>query len=207
MSNDNMSIYNDVRSVPEEAKKTISAGKLKGFSDINPMWRIKVLTETFGVCGFGWYTEIKNKWMEKGDDGRVAAFVEIHLFVKIDAEWSKPIIGIGGSMFVNIFKGNFETSDEAYKMAYTDAISVACKALGIGADVYYAKDKTKYNIQQSADIQQEQPKIICPVCKKTMQPVEGKSGKVISAAGFLKQYGKCICCLQKERGKEDNLQN
>ena len=207
MSNDNMSIYNDVRSVPEEAKKTISAGKLKGFSDINPMWRIKVLTETFGVCGFGWYTEIKNKWMEKGDDGRVAAFVEIHLFVKIDAEWSKPIIGIGGSMFVNIFKGNLETSDEAYKMAYTDAISVACKALGIGADVYYAKDNTKYNIQQSSDIQQEQPKIICPVCKKTMQPVEGKSGKVISAAGFLKQYGKCICCLQKEREKEDNLQN
>ena len=27
-------------------------------------------------------------------------------------------------------------NDEAYKMALTDAISVACKQLGVGADVY-----------------------------------------------------------------------
>ena len=31
------------------------------------------------------------------------------------------------------------------KMALTDAISVACKSLGIGADVYWNKDNTKYN--------------------------------------------------------------
>ena len=30
-------------------------------------------------------------------------------------------------------------------MALTDAISVACKALGMGADVYWEKDTTKYN--------------------------------------------------------------
>ena len=30
-------------------------------------------------------------------------------------------------------------------MALTDAISVACKALGMGADVYWEKDNTKYN--------------------------------------------------------------
>ena len=34
--------------------------------------------------------------------------------------------------------------DEAYKKAYTDAISVACKALGFAADVYYREDETKY---------------------------------------------------------------
>ena len=36
-------------------------------------------------------------------------------------------------------------NDECYKMALTDAISVACKALGMGADVYWNKDTTKYN--------------------------------------------------------------
>ena len=36
------------------------------------------------------------------------------------------------------------TDDDAFKKAYTDAISVACKALGIGADVYWEKDPTKY---------------------------------------------------------------
>lgn len=141
----NMDIYNRFKEVPDSAKKTIEAGKLKGFTDINPMWRIKMLTDAFGPCGFGWYTEITDKWLESGADGRTAAFVQINLFVKIDNEWSKPIIGVGGAMFVNVFKGQQESTDEAYKMAYTDAISIACKALGMAADVYYDKDRTKYN--------------------------------------------------------------
>ena len=51
---DNMRIYNAVRAVPEEAKRAITAGRLKGKTDINPMWRIKALTELFGPCGDGW---------------------------------------------------------------------------------------------------------------------------------------------------------
>ena len=39
--------------------------------------------------------------------------------------------------------------DDAYKKAYTDAISVAAKALGVGADVYFEKDVTKYDMAQS----------------------------------------------------------
>lgn len=50
----NLDLYNRVRKVPKEAIKSIAAGRLKGMSDINPMWRIKMLTEEFGVCGFGW---------------------------------------------------------------------------------------------------------------------------------------------------------
>lgn len=147
----NMEIYNRFREVPQEAKRTISAGNLKGFTDVNPMWRIKKLTEEFGVCGIGWYTEITDKWLETGADGRTAAFVQINLYVKVDGEWSKPIVGVGGSMFVNIFKGSQTSSDEAYKMAYTDAISIACKALGMAADVYYEKDRTKYNALESSE--------------------------------------------------------
>ena len=45
--NGNLSIYERMRSVPAEAKKAIEAGRLKGKSDINPMWRIKKLTEVF----------------------------------------------------------------------------------------------------------------------------------------------------------------
>lgn len=141
----NMRYYEMGREVPDEAKRTIGAGKLKGFTDINPMWRIKVLTEMFGPCGFGWYTEIVRDWNEEGADHRVAKFCEIKLYVKADGEWSKPIAGVGGSMFVNREKDYMVSSDEALKMAYTDAISVACKALGIGADVYFAKDRTKYD--------------------------------------------------------------
>ena len=47
-------------------------------------------------------------------------------------------------MFVENQKSGEYVSDECYKMATTDAISVACKQLGIGADVYWDADKTKY---------------------------------------------------------------
>ena len=50
--NDNcLELYDKIRQVPDNAKKTISAGRLKGKTDINPMWRIKTLTEQFGPCG------------------------------------------------------------------------------------------------------------------------------------------------------------
>ena len=145
---ENLEFYNKFRSVPKDAQKEIGAGRLKGFTDINPMWRIKILTETFGPCGIGWYTEIINKWSENTVN-EIAVFVEINLYIKIENEWSKPIYGIGGSkLLMQESKGPY-TSDEAYKMAYTDAISIACKALGVGADIYYSKDRTKYSSEET----------------------------------------------------------
>ena len=68
--------------------------------------------------------------------------------MKIDNEWSKPIQGVGGSSFVTNERNGLYTSDECFKMAYTDALSIACKSLGMGADVYFAKDRTKYDQQE-----------------------------------------------------------
>ena len=139
---DNLSLYNRFRDVPQEAKKTIKGGKLKGFTDINPMWRIKKLTEEFGECGFGWYYEEVERWKETCGQEE-AVFVKINLYTKRNNEWSKPIMGVGGSKMVQLFKGVevVDFSDEAYKMALTDAISIACKALGMAADVYFANDR------------------------------------------------------------------
>ena len=140
---ENMKIYNATRHVPEEAKRGITAGRLKGKTDINPLWRIKALTEQFGPCGIGWYYNVTKQWLEPYGN-EVAAFVNIELFICTDGVWSKPIQGNGGSMFVAEEKSGIHVSDECYKMATTDALSVACKQLGIGADVYWDKDKTKY---------------------------------------------------------------
>ena len=144
--NPNMRIYEAVRFVPEQAKKKITGGRLAGMTDINSMWRIKVLTEQFGPCGEGWYTSDVKYWQDRLDNnGSVALFCSILLHVKIDGAWSQPIYGIGGNTLVAAEKSGLRIDDEAYKKAYTDAISVACKALGIGADVYFEKDVTKYS--------------------------------------------------------------
>ena len=148
MSNvvDYLKIYDAVRSVPEDAQKIIRGGRLNGMTHINPMWRIKKLTEQFGACGFGWYYDIKKMWLENSmASDEIVANVEIDLYVKIGDEWSKPIRGVGGSMFLAQEKNGLHTDDEAYKKALTDAISVACKALGMGADIYWDSDSTKYD--------------------------------------------------------------
>lgn len=142
---DNLNIYNKLREVPETAKKSIAAGRLKGMTDISPMWRIKVMTETFGVCGIGWYYTIEKQWLEEGSEGAIKCFCNINLYVKVGDEWSMAIPGTGGSDFIAKESRGLYTSDECYKMALTDALSVSMKALGVGADVYYEKDRTKYN--------------------------------------------------------------
>lgn len=137
---DNLKYYNSMKTVPEDAKKTIDGGRLNGFTDINPMWRIKALTETFGPVGVGWKTVIKEKRIEQGEGVEKKAFVDIDLYIKTDDGWSEPIPGTGGSTFVESNKNGAYTNDECFKMAYTDALSVACKMLGMGADVYWSND-------------------------------------------------------------------
>ena len=144
---DNMALYNMARDVPQEALKTIEAGRLKGMSDINPMWRIKRLTEMFGPCGVGWWYDVTKKEIIYDEiTKQKCAFVDINLFYT-DPETghdSHAIPGTGGASFVANERSGPYMSDECYKMALTDAISVAAKALGVGADVYYAKDRSKY---------------------------------------------------------------
>lgn len=146
MENKNLTLWNTWKAVPSDATKPIEGGTMNGKTDISPMWRIEKLTEAFGVVGFGWYYTIDRQWLEISPDTKeIAAFCNISLYVKYGDEWSKGIQGTGGNTFVAKNTNGLKYSDEAYKMALTDALSVACKALGIGADVYFGKtDKTKY---------------------------------------------------------------
>lgn len=141
MKEENLKIYNQLREVPKEAQKPISGGRLNGMTDIKPMWRIEKLTEVFGVCGFGWKAPIVNKEIIEGANGEKIAIVDIELYINRDGEWSEPIAGTGGSSFVAKEKQGLYTNDECFKMAYTDALSVACKSLGMGADVYWGDSK------------------------------------------------------------------
>lgn len=192
---DNMRYYNAGRSVPEEAQKSFNNGKFSG-TDINPMWRIKLLTELFGPAGIGWYYEVLSERAEEHGDVTIA-IVDLNLYIKDGGEWSKPIYGTGGNVLLR--KGS--TSDEGYKMALTDALSVACKALGIGADIYFSKDKTKYTAAQERQEapKQEAPKsYVCSDCHKPIEDYKGSDGKVRLTAQDVATrsqdaYGRTLC--------------
>lgn len=203
----NIDIYEKLRTVPDEAKKQITAGRLKGMTDINPMWRIKRLTEVFGPCGIGWWYEITDKRLVQDETTKqTAAFLDINLFYKdpVSGETSKPVPGTGGASFVAQEKNGPYLSDECFKMALTDAISVAAKALGMAADVYFEKDRDKYTALPDQPVAPKEPeKFVCQQCGRVLTPYKDANGKEISvrqhAAGCEKKFGKSLCldCIGK----------
>lgn len=198
---DNLALYNRLRPVPEEAKKSITAGRLKGMTDINPVWRIKALTEAFGPCGVGWWYTVDRKEIVRDETTKQgAAFVDITLHY-IDPESgceSHGIPGTGGASFVANEKNGPYMSDECYKMALTDALSVSAKALGLAADVYFARgcaetkytDKTPENNASAQNFQHVEnlPIAECAQCHKALYKHEegrSKNGKIY-----------CLACLK-----------
>ena len=142
-----METWNKLKQPPPSALKTIKGGRLKGMTDVNPQWRYQAMTEQFGVCGVGWKYSVQRVWSEAGADGQMCAFAEVLLYIRLKSEdmWSDGIPGTGGSMMISKEKTGLHTSDECYKMAVTDALSVAMKMLGVAADIYAGLwDGSKY---------------------------------------------------------------
>ena len=159
-----LEIWNKIKSVPKEFTKPIGGGRLKGMTDIKPQWRYLKMTEIFGPIGFGWYYEITSQWIEDGASGERCAFTNIDLYVKLNDEWSKKIVGNGGSSFVANEKHGPYNSDECFKMALTDALSVAMAKLGLASDIYmgyggkYGNDANTYApAQKTATQKAHQP--------------------------------------------------
>lgn len=144
-------IWDAVKRPPESALKQIKGGRLTGMTDVNPQWRYRAMTEVFGPCGQGWKYEIARTWTDAGTEGQILAFAEIHLWWNDGEQWQGPIPGIGGSMLVAKERDGLRTNDEAFKMATTDALSVAMKMLGVAADIYAGRwDGTKYKEEDVA---------------------------------------------------------
>jgi hypothetical protein len=156
---ENLNIYNKLRTPEAKALKTITGGRISGMTDIKPQWRVMVMTDTFGVCGVGWKYDNVQFTHQIGANNEICTRCTLDLYVKINGEWSAPIHGVGGNRFSSNEKHGLYVSDEADKMAMTDALSVAMKMIGVGADVYMGYSDSKYynksetnNLQDNEDL-------------------------------------------------------
>lgn len=216
MTANNMNYWNAMSRPPKEALKTIGAGRLKGMTDISPQWRYEIMTETFGMIGIGWYTEITDKWTEM-IGSEIGCFVNVNLYVKVDGEWSKPIAGTGGSRLATVEKkGKPEeyvyVSDEAFKMAYTDALSVAMKMIGVAADIYAGLwDGSKYRDPEPSREAKPEPmtddqreEIKCLLADTDSD--EAKFFDFLGVTGFdamtQTHFTKAVNALNKKRGQK-----
>lgn len=195
---DNLEVWNKVKTPPEWAIKKIEGGHLKGKSDINPQWRMQVMTEYYGQCGIGWKFTIEKEWTAEFEK-TVLVFVKINLYVArthspdnvaLLPHWSDPIPAIGGDFLVEQVKDKNGTpyssyNDDAYKMATTDALGKAMTALGVAADVY---NGSKY--ERIAEKQKTQaPQQTTPPQNAHKAP-ESQPGQNVPPAGEVKPEAK-----------------
>lgn len=141
--------------------------------------------------------------------GQMAVFVDVELSYRLGDEWSAPIPGTGGSLFISKEKGGLYTSDECYKMALTDALSVACKALGVGADVYWEKGATKYSAQgKPAEAPPAKPEpVLCHDCGCVIEDCT-ENGRIYKADRIIRETEKkykhplCMSCAKKRKAMD-----
>lgn len=170
-----MEVYDRLAVVPEDARKPIEFGALKGKSDINPQYRIEAMTKEFGLCGIGWRFEVLKTETFACPDGQIMVFMTIAAQVKEGDEWSAPAVGYGGDFIIKLEKGQLKPNDEAYKMAETDALGNALKYFGVAASVYRGmydskhgrRDEQARNEANQSDTKNTAPK---PAPKLTPKP-------------------------------------
>lgn len=131
------------------------------------------------------------------------------MYYVFEGKVSMPIPGTGGASFLSQERNGPYLSDECFKMALTDAISVAAKALGIGADVYYTKDRDKYTDNTEPEppkTKATQPKpepVYCADCGAEIQEYVDGNGKKAGIAKWIdasnKRFGRALCTQCADR--------
>lgn len=149
---------------PVHTKGFQRAGGFKGTA-IKPMWSFLRMTETFGPCGIGWGPE--RPTFETRDAGEeMLVFCTVGLWYIDPSDKSRGLVfGVGGDKYFIKQKDGLRSSDEAFKAAYTDALSNAMKLIGVAADVHMGMfDDNKYvNAMQDEFHPKPKPVAVVPL--------------------------------------------
>lgn len=155
----NLALWDSVARVPPEHLKGFKRGG--GFSGtaIKPMWAIKTMTERFGPCGERWGMDAP-EFTTHAANGEILVYCVLPVWVE---KTNAKIYGVGGDKILSVNKYGPQTDDEAFKKAYTDALTNALKLLGVGADIHMGLwDGNKYV---------DEPKDEKPAERSPMTPV------------------------------------
>lgn len=139
------------RTDPKHTKSFTRGGGFKGTA-IKPMFSYLRLTEQFGPCGTGWGVNEPSFQVVSGDNREVLVYCTVAGWYMLENE-RRMVFGVGGDKVVSYIKANeqynrperWENDDEAFKKAFTDALTNAFKLVGVGADVHMGLfDDSKY---------------------------------------------------------------
>lgn len=126
---------------PSHTKGFTRGGGFKGTA-IKPMWSYRRMTEEFGPVGKGWGIYEPSFQVVPGTDGETLVFCTVSIWYEKPDQMSW---GVGGDKVIAKFSSGTKSDDEAFKKAFTDAITNALKMIGVGADVHMGMfDDSKY---------------------------------------------------------------
>lgn len=120
---------------PDAAKDFTRGGGFRGTA-IKPIWQIEQMTKLFGPMGTGWGILSSPSFqtvIPPAQPGEILVYCTVQLWYETT---NKMVIGVGGDKVVKKTKNGFESNDEAFKSAYTDALANAFKHLGMSADIH-----------------------------------------------------------------------
>lgn len=145
MSSENTKLWDILgRTDPKHTKGFTRGGGFKGTA-IKPMWSYRMMTEQFGPCGIGWGVGEPSFQVVPGTDGEVLVYCTASIWYVDGETLAKTVYGVGGDKVVNKFSTGLKSDDEAFKKAFTDAVTNALKLIGVGADVHMGLfDDSKY---------------------------------------------------------------
>lgn len=138
---DNTALWDKLgKTDPSHTKQFKRSGGFSGTA-IKPMWSYRRMTEEFGPCGKGW-------GICKPSFDVVPAGESVMVYCTVSVWYEKQdqaVFGVGGDMIAGKRGNYFMVDDEAFKKAYTDAVTNALKMIGVGADVHMGMfDDNKY---------------------------------------------------------------
>lgn len=132
------------RTDPAHTKAFTRGGGFRGTA-IKPMWSYRRMTEEFGPCGTGWGVNKPDFQVVQGADGEVLVYCTVSIWYGGSSAIPEAVFGVGGDKIVNKFSSGLKSDDEAFKKAFTDAVTNALKMIGVGADVHMGLfDDNKY---------------------------------------------------------------
>lgn len=120
---------------PKHTKEFQRAGGFRGTA-IKPIYAYQKMTEHFGPCGLGWGMD-KPEFEVVEAAGETLVFCTLPVWYALTENAQCYIFGVGGDKVTSKRKdGTVVADDEAFKKAYTDALTNALVKIGVSADVH-----------------------------------------------------------------------
>lgn len=194
--NTNMRVWSVLEKTnPEQTKAFTRSGGFKGTA-VKPIYCDQRMTELFGPCGEGWGINEPN-FQVVPTEKEILVYCTVSIW---HGSRENTVFGVGGDKVVAMQSNGAKTSDEAFKMAFTDAIGNAYKHIGMSADIHMGRfDDAKYvaEMQKEADEAKKAGKPEEPPHVKQAQTIIHKAASITSHEEYEAYYDGIVPQLEE----------